>query len=219
MSHAASYECGGKLSDVEKIICGNSELSSFDEELGSLYKYMSVSNVNRKEQLSWLKSRNNCKETLCITESYKKRIETLKFARIPISKCLTNINEIKQYQDENNYHQIFTLDSEVEQSVDEDKIYIFISSGCGTVGCNYLVYKIIKGCVHEISSFQAREYYYYKKSEINFSNYFNESEISRYREAKEISDICSGYIVANVSDGSSESATPEYALYCLPSGR
>lgn len=82
-AHAASFDCSKASSDVEKMICHNSELSSLDESLAKAYKsaravLSEAEIVNLKsEQLAWLKSRNACTDIACLKTSIASRIEKL----------------------------------------------------------------------------------------------------------------------------------------------
>jgi uncharacterized protein len=81
-AHAASFDCGKAASEVEKLICGNEELSRLDESLNKAYLRV-LERTNTKDQIMekqrlWLKNvRNKCKNAECIRAAYENRIETI----------------------------------------------------------------------------------------------------------------------------------------------
>ena len=80
-AHSASFDCDKAFTKVEKIICTDSNLSALDERLSSLYKEVlkktDDKNYFNKEQIDWLRIRNKCNDTECVTQSYRDRIKTL----------------------------------------------------------------------------------------------------------------------------------------------
>ncbi len=83
-----SFNCANAKTDVEKSICGNSELAAMDLKLDSLYTaILSKLPKNRREKLKneqkeWIKERDfNCNNSRlvadCLLEVYKKRIKLL----------------------------------------------------------------------------------------------------------------------------------------------
>lgn len=75
----ASFTCKRTSSDVEKMICTNYELSHLDDKLSTLYflEKVRVYPNHLREQLTWLKERNTCKNVQCLKLAYKKRIDEL----------------------------------------------------------------------------------------------------------------------------------------------
>lgn len=77
----ASFDCSKAKSDVEKMICKDDELSVLDKKLSLVFKEALQSTENKeqlkKEQLSWMKERNQCKDTVCIQIYYIRQIQTL----------------------------------------------------------------------------------------------------------------------------------------------
>jgi len=80
-AQATTFDCKKALSFVEKVICSDSRLTSMDDQLGRLYKdalaASSDSEGLKAEQKFWLSSRNQCKDSDCITKAYTDRISAL----------------------------------------------------------------------------------------------------------------------------------------------
>ncbi len=78
---AASFDCGKAVSEVEKIICGDDELSKLDESLNKAYlhalEWKDIKNRIIKSQRQWLKVRNACKNAECLKHAYETRIKEL----------------------------------------------------------------------------------------------------------------------------------------------
>jgi uncharacterized protein len=78
---SASFDCAKATTKVEKIICGDIELSSRDRTLAIFYKRaMNVSNDKeqlKQEQRAWLKELSQCKEKECVKKHYYSRINDL----------------------------------------------------------------------------------------------------------------------------------------------
>jgi uncharacterized protein len=90
VTHAASFDCQKATSDVEKLICGNSELSRLDDDLSKAYRKTLEQTLFKKyiigTQKKWLKNvRNACQNTQSLRNAYKARIRELKF----LSSCVT----------------------------------------------------------------------------------------------------------------------------------
>ncbi len=85
---AADFPCGHASTDVEKMICGNSELSELDYELGRSYRKAISRSEERGKlvdgQRYWLKSvRNVCRDVACIKAAYVARINELDTSGMP----------------------------------------------------------------------------------------------------------------------------------------
>jgi hypothetical protein len=81
-----SFDCGLAHSQVEHLICGNSDLANEDAAMAALYrqKLSDAANVNpdkvsvvRAGQRSFLSKRNRCSSVECIAESYRARWEEM----------------------------------------------------------------------------------------------------------------------------------------------
>jgi len=77
--HSASFDCGKATTEVEKIICGDDELSKLDESLNKAYlealKRIDLKEQTIKSQSQWLKNeRNACQD---LEEAYETRIKEL----------------------------------------------------------------------------------------------------------------------------------------------
>ena len=88
--HSASFDCGKATTEVEKIICGDDELSKLDESLNKAYlealKRIDLKEQTIKSQSQWLKNERNACQDLeeayethaeCIREAYETRIKEL----------------------------------------------------------------------------------------------------------------------------------------------
>lgn len=85
MVQAASFDCKKAGTVVEKIICGDAELSRLDDELSELYKQLLDQNSNKHEvsirQRKWLTEvRNAHEDTEYLRHAYRDRID--KFSRM-----------------------------------------------------------------------------------------------------------------------------------------
>jgi len=84
--HAASFDCSKATSEVEKIICGDDELSKLDQALNKAYlqalKRTDMKKRTIENQRLWLKNeRNACKDAECLKKAYQTRITELKPCR------------------------------------------------------------------------------------------------------------------------------------------
>ena len=80
-ANAASFNCTGRLTVTEAVICQNPRLSALDSRLATYYFSnlrsvpRSVRPAARSEQAGWLRRRNGCGANIgCLTASYKDRI-------------------------------------------------------------------------------------------------------------------------------------------------
>jgi uncharacterized protein len=81
---AASFDCSGAATVVEKTICSEPALSELDDRLARLYKRAigtapSAASL-RLAQRQWLEQRNRCAKADCIRRSYEQRIGQLSAA-------------------------------------------------------------------------------------------------------------------------------------------
>lgn len=80
--HAASFDCSKATSEVEKLICGDAELSKLDETLIMTYQRV-LDRTRKKEEMiesqnQWLENeRNECQDAQCIKKAYEIRIKEL----------------------------------------------------------------------------------------------------------------------------------------------
>jgi len=81
-AQAASFDCAKAGTQVEKLICGDPEISKFDEELSAAYKTAlqdkSQADAIKQAQKQWMKERNGCADADCLEISYRSRIDELK---------------------------------------------------------------------------------------------------------------------------------------------
>lgn len=82
LAHAASFDCVKARTKMEKMICGDAELSKLDEDLGRSYqKAVQREDVKKgaiESQRNWLKlERNVCVDVPCLKQAYQKRIKEL----------------------------------------------------------------------------------------------------------------------------------------------
>ena len=84
VAEAASFDCSKVTTKVEKLICGDSELSKLDENLKSIYQQyasqasarLSIESI-RLDEAEWVRQRNRCPDTSCIRDEYEMRIAQL----------------------------------------------------------------------------------------------------------------------------------------------
>jgi uncharacterized protein YecT (DUF1311 family) len=80
-AQAASFDCAKAASKVEKIICGDAELSKLDEESNAAYKAAlqdeKQADTIRQAQKRWLKVRNECADEICVRDVYLTRLFSL----------------------------------------------------------------------------------------------------------------------------------------------
>lgn len=94
-SFAVSFDCNNASTPVEHIICSNSELSSLDDELSQLYKSAVAQNIDIKQsQREWVKNRNLCEFDSCLINSYKDRVDELKWV---INDHANNVIPAQEY--------------------------------------------------------------------------------------------------------------------------
>lgn len=82
-AQGASFDCGKAATKVEKIICGDHELSKLDEELSAAYK-AALQNEKQADsikqaQKQWMKERNVCADAACVKWGYEERLSALVF--------------------------------------------------------------------------------------------------------------------------------------------
>jgi uncharacterized protein len=80
---AASFDCAKASTAIEKLICGNPQLSRQDEELSVAYKEAATQARDRNplvvDQKRWLKNeRGLCRDENCLKKGYQERIIELK---------------------------------------------------------------------------------------------------------------------------------------------
>ncbi len=80
-SYAASFDCAKAASKVEKLICGDAEISKLDEELNLVYKTAlqdaKQAEAIRQAQKQWIRERNGCEDAACVKRAYEERLHGL----------------------------------------------------------------------------------------------------------------------------------------------
>ncbi|PNB46838.1 hypothetical protein C1X29_26225 [Pseudomonas sp. GW456-12-10-14-LB2] len=84
-SHAASFDCAGASSPVEKAVCADPYTSSLDEKLGALWRttlaHVADPQALKADQRAWLKNRSLCgADPACLAREYLMRLTELKYA-------------------------------------------------------------------------------------------------------------------------------------------
>lgn len=91
---AASFDCTKASTKVEKMICGDPELSELDEILGREYKKASASSTNldllKQQQKEWIKSREQCDTRLCVKGQYAARLSYFFKLNSPVKEIVTD---------------------------------------------------------------------------------------------------------------------------------
>lgn len=89
-AYAASFDCLKASSEVEKIICGDEELSRLDDSLSEAYQEALKTEASKTQpeakiiesQRQWLKKvRNRCQNAACLKKAYETRIRELGWFR------------------------------------------------------------------------------------------------------------------------------------------
>lgn len=96
---APSFDCAKATSDMEKLICAESsvELRQRDRKMARLYASAKAINpAVVASQKTWLASRGDCIDDLCLLDSYDKRIDALAaiVAKPPLAKDALYIDDI-----------------------------------------------------------------------------------------------------------------------------
>jgi ankyrin repeat protein/uncharacterized protein YecT (DUF1311 family) len=80
-AHAASFDCQKARMKIEKMICGDAELSKLDEQLNSAYTAAVQDKTQaasvRQTQKQWLKARDTCPDLACLKQAYADRLQAL----------------------------------------------------------------------------------------------------------------------------------------------
>lgn len=80
-AQASSFDCAKAGTKVEKLICGDAEISKLDEELSAAYKTAlqdgKQADTTRQAQKRWMKERNGCSDAACVKRAYEARLKTL----------------------------------------------------------------------------------------------------------------------------------------------
>jgi len=82
-SYGASFDCTKATTKVEHLICGDTQLSSLDEQLLQAYRSARASHPKpdmlKMQQRRWLNyTRDDCSTVSCLKDVYTERIERLK---------------------------------------------------------------------------------------------------------------------------------------------
>lgn len=80
-AEAASFDCKKAASRIERLICDEPDLDSFDSQLegayrGALDRSLRPQSV-RDRQTAWLKQRDACADTGCLSAAYQQQIKLL----------------------------------------------------------------------------------------------------------------------------------------------
>ena len=83
-TYAASFDCAKAATNVEKLICEDPKLSKLDEDVSVAYKTALQDTKQgaaiRQAQKQWLKTRDDCHDSTCLTQSYQQRLGELQIA-------------------------------------------------------------------------------------------------------------------------------------------
>ena len=81
---AAGFDCAKAGTKIEKLICGEAEISKLDEELNAAYKAAvqdkTKAKAVRQAQKQWMKKRNACLDAACVKRVYEVRLHGLSSA-------------------------------------------------------------------------------------------------------------------------------------------
>jgi uncharacterized protein YecT (DUF1311 family) len=88
-AEAASFICGPNANQVELWICTDPELSALDDQLAMAYSKVLANTADqeqlRYEQRRWVKNRNACPDTACVSQAFRQRLPELN-ARLEASR-------------------------------------------------------------------------------------------------------------------------------------
>lgn len=96
-AHAASFDCAKAQSRVEKLICGDAEVSTLDEYLGRYYygareTLREAAPCLAADQKQWLSSvRNACADAGCLRKAYLERLSELH----PLQPGVTSLRTVE----------------------------------------------------------------------------------------------------------------------------
>jgi tetratricopeptide (TPR) repeat protein len=80
-SRAASFNCEKADTKIEKMICGDAELSKLDEKLNAAYRTASSDEKQaasiKQAQRQWINDRNNCADADCVKRAYVAQLQTM----------------------------------------------------------------------------------------------------------------------------------------------
>jgi uncharacterized protein len=80
-AQAASFDCEKAATKVEKLICGDRDISKLDEELSAAYKAALQDKKQaesiRQAQKQWMKVRNGCADATCVKSAYESRLQAM----------------------------------------------------------------------------------------------------------------------------------------------
>lgn len=78
-ARSASFNCTKSSAEVERMICADAQLSALDDELAETYR-VAMKKMGQERgtrlggnQIAWLKSRDACKDRLCVETMYRTR--------------------------------------------------------------------------------------------------------------------------------------------------
>jgi uncharacterized protein YecT (DUF1311 family) len=173
---AASFDCERATTQAEKIICGDKDLSSLDDELNAAYKAdlesLSDKKTLKDSQRKWIKEeRDRCNDVQTMADAYRKRINELK-SSVPqgTKKLAVNgvSNEIeKKYPP---YPEVWGIDmpvygasprfDHVAKMADGDYFFSYVKERKGELGTALETYKHawIKIFDRENKEFEINEY-------------------------------------------------------------
>jgi uncharacterized protein len=132
--HAASFNCAKAKSWAEKTVCNTGQLSSLDDLLAISFKKALESTPDKAglkaAQLDWLRhSRDNCKDTECLQQTYTSRIAAL-------NETIPPANEPTAEKPPNNENKTVKTDGRILEGVIEsydcgDNCYLTITDAQG----------------------------------------------------------------------------------------
>lgn len=174
----ASFNCEKAVNYVEKTICKNDSysLKKLDNLLAREYKLLlsqDLSNPSlKKNQLSWIKARNECKDVKCIEASYNNRIKEIRLQLLSSlnknnTTCFTNpfeaiFKEASKYEDKEIVSKIMRisiaqsdgmpLDLDLDGKADPTLQIQFAKNICRATNCRntYMAFIKIGNCYHGV---------------------------------------------------------------------
>lgn len=110
-SFAASFDCKKASTQIEIIICNNSELSRLDEDVSEIYRLILEKDASIKSsQEGWIKSRDMCESDFCLINSYRDRVDELNF-------ILRDVNEDSRKEIKTHEEDLANFENEIQNTL------------------------------------------------------------------------------------------------------
>ena len=178
---SASYNCSLEtLTDIERTVCDNTEISQLDDDLSFWYKELREENIRplsqykipnlEENQRAWIRNRNSCSDEVCIKELYSERLLELKSLAKDKAKLTSELflrSVLKVVLSDFEYSKAKNINEIIYSSVlfGERAEYLFkswVSQGnsgdmCGAGGTNVYIYLKVDLSLMKVEEIQKME--------------------------------------------------------------